>query len=144
MDVTASQPSLGVDASYGIAGRAKTSFDSKAQTIIVDPALHPQTNSVLIISACGASPTGQCAALVDGNGQPIGSFGNAGITGRLPITVRSTAFQTDGRILLAGSCSVGTKIYNWCVARLTAAGQPDTAYGSGAVAVADGVRTAAA
>lgn len=142
-DFTASQTSLGVDASYGVVGRANTSFDSKAQTVAVDPVLHPQTNSVLIVSACGSSAGGQCAALIDRDGQLIQSFGNAGIAGSFPITVRSTAFQTDGRILLAGFCPGGTPNYNWCVARLTAAGQLDASYGNGGVAVADGLRSGA-
>lgn len=141
-DPNTSQPPLNVDGEFGLAGLSAIKFDAASVGSTARPSIHPQTHAVLSVLGCRTTSVGLCAAMVDGNGQAIQAFGNAGMTDILPLTVRSTSFQSDGRILLAGSCRVGAQNHNWCIARLLASGQIDNTYGNAGIAHADGVRIA--
>jgi uncharacterized delta-60 repeat protein len=139
----------GAISSFTAAGAVDTAFGSAGTTTIATAALHAvrvlADGSVL----AGGEGTGTgtarrllVAKLVPA-GTPAAGFGTAGVVRLLAGTGgnqgQALALQSDGRILIAGGAVTSGNVSSFAVARLTAAGLPDTTWApSGAVTTALG------
>jgi uncharacterized delta-60 repeat protein len=80
----------------------------------------------------------QASALIDYPGRIDDTFGNnpenfaSTRLGTVGANLSAIALQPDGKILIGGRCNTATAgVFQICVGRLTAAGMPDSTYGSG-------------
>ena len=128
----------GAISSFTAAGAVDTAFGSAGTTTIATAALHAvrvlADGSVL----AGGEGTGTgtarrllVAKLVPA-GTPAAGFGTAGVVRLLAGTGnnqgQALALQSDGRILIAGGAVTTGNVSSFAVARLTAAGAPDTTW----------------
>jgi uncharacterized delta-60 repeat protein len=134
----------GTISSFTAAGTPDTGFGSGGTATIAGSALHAvrvyPDGSVL--AAGESTGTGSAKRLLVAKlgpgGAPSPGFGTAGVVRLLAGTGndqgQALALQSDGRILIAGGAVTSGSVSSFAVARLTAAGAPDTTWSpSGAV-----------
>ena len=126
--------------SFGTGGKVFTSISTVGNSSGYSLLIQPDDKIVLAGScAAGSSVYRFCAARYQKNGALDTAFGSAGIA--FPtLTVlsrsdrlRTAALQADGRILLVGSCDLGTAAATdsmFCAARLNADGVLDASFGT--------------
>jgi len=124
-----------LDATFGIDGKVIT-----AATILEDSAnaLTIQPDGKLVVAGhCyhGGIGTDFCLARYSANGELDATFGSAGLVftdlSTFDDKARALVVQSDGKILVAGSCSD-----TFCVARYDANGVLDATFGSGGTVIA--------
>jgi uncharacterized delta-60 repeat protein len=135
----------GAISSFSAAGAPDPAFGSGGTTTIPAAALHAVR--VLadgsILAAGEATGSGRARMLLvaklGAGGAPAAGFGSAGVVRLLAGTGNNVgqalALQADGRILVAGGAVVTGNVSNFAVARLTAAGAPDTTWAPGGAVV---------
>jgi uncharacterized delta-60 repeat protein len=139
----ASAPASGsLDTSFGTSGRVATSIGLGANAggqVLVQP----DGKIVLAGNCVNATLHDFCAARYNADGSLDSSFG-AGGKAMMPgpagsdVVVFAATLQTDGKIVLAGSCSL-TGIPQVCAARFNANGTADSGFaGSGALRIDTG------
>ena len=141
----ATAASNGAISAFTAAGVANTAFGSAGTTTIATSALHAvrvlADGSVL----AGGEGTGTATqrrllvAKLTATGAPAPGFGSAGVVRLLAGTGgnqgQALTLQSDGRILIAGGAIVSGNVSSFAVARLTAAGLPDTTWAPTGVAI---------
>jgi uncharacterized delta-60 repeat protein len=128
----------GTVSSFTSAGAVDTAFGSGGTTTIATSALHAVRvlgdGSVLAAGEGTGAATARrlLVAKLGPGGAPAASFGTAGVVRLLAGTGnnqgQALALQSDGRILIAGGAVTSGNVSSFAVARLTAAGQPDTTW----------------
>lgn len=121
----------------GVAGNGKFTFAVGGVADGVNTILIQPDGNILLVGACTAMTVDFCAArLLSGSGALDASFvgpaGNGGGKFLFPVGVnydiaRSAALQSDGKIVLAGSCVQNGFSY-FCVARLNGDGSLDSTF----------------
>jgi uncharacterized delta-60 repeat protein len=136
--------SNGVISSFTSAGAVDGAFGSGGSTTIATSALHAvrvlPDGSVL----AGGEGTGAATARrllvakLSPGGAPAAGFGTAGVVRLLAGTGgnqgQALTLQSDGRILIAGGAILSGNVSSFAVARLTAAGAPDTTWAPNGIA----------
>ena len=128
----------GAISGFGAGGSADAAFGSGGTTTIPTAALHAVRvlgDGSVVAAGEGtgaASARRLLVAKLSATGAPAAGFGTAGVV-RLLAGVgnnqgQALALQSDGRILIAGGAVLGGSVSQLAVARLTAAGAPDTAW----------------
>ncbi len=122
-----------LDTSFGAGGTVVTSFagvDDHAAAVTVQP-----DGKIVVAGYCTGSGF-ICAVRYTGDGVLDGTFGSGG---KVTTTVgsgsnrgRTLALQSDGKLLLAGSC-VGATGDDFCIVRYNTFGALDASFGSGGV-----------
>jgi uncharacterized delta-60 repeat protein len=121
-------PNGDLDANFGASGTVKTPVTTDNNTIF---AIALQADGKIVaVGSCG--PIGDilfCVARYNANGALDTSFRNGGAF-RLPTVgtadvARAVALQSDGKIVVAGSCSDATGNEDFCLARFNANGNND-------------------
>jgi uncharacterized delta-60 repeat protein len=129
----------GTVSSFTASGSVDAAFGTGGTTTIATSALHAvrvlPDDSVLVAGEGTGSGTSRrlLAAKLGPNGAPAAGFGTAGVQRLLAGTGNNVgqalALQADGRILIAGGAVTSGNVSAFAVARLTAAGLPDTTWG---------------
>ncbi len=135
----------GTISGFTAAGAPDTAFGTAGTTAIPASALHAvrvlADGSVL--AGGEGTGTGKARQLLVAKlgpaGAPVAGFGTAGVARLLAGTGndvgQALTVQADGRILIAGGAVVTGNVSSPAVARLTAAGAPDTTWGSGGAVI---------
>ena len=129
----------GAISSFTAAGAVDTGFGSGGTTTIATSALHAvrvyADGSVLAAgegTGTANSAKRLLVAKLGPGGNPSAGFGTAGVVRLLAGTGnnqgQALALQSDGRILIAGGAVTTGNVSSFAVARLTAAGAPDTTW----------------
>jgi uncharacterized delta-60 repeat protein len=134
----------GAISSFTAAGTVDSAFGSGGTTTIGTSVLHAvrllPDGSVIAggESAGTGSQKRLLVARLGATGAPAAGFGTAGVVRLLAGTGnnqgQALTLQSDGRILVAGGAALSGNVSSFAVARLTAAGLPDTTWGPGGVA----------
>ena len=130
--------SNGAVSSFTAGGAVDSAFGAAGTTTIPTAALHAvralADGSVLAAGEGTGSGTARrlLVAKLGPGGAPAAGFGSAGVTRLLAGTGNNVGqaltLQSDGRILIAGGAVTSGNVSHLAVARLTAAGQPDTTW----------------
>jgi uncharacterized delta-60 repeat protein len=127
------------DLSFNTAGSVVTVIglaDSSASAVLAQP-----DGRVVLVGNCVVQNSGICLARYDAFGRLDVSFNGGGLvvsSSTTPFRVETAALQSDGKIVVAGSCNIGTASV-FCAARYTADGRLDTSFnGSGKITTALG------
>ena len=128
----------GTVSSFTAAGAVDTAFGTAGTTTIATAALHAvrvlPDGGVLAAGEGTGSGTARrlLVAKLGATGVPVAGFGSAGVERLLAGTGNNVgqalALQSDGRILIAGGAVTTGNVSSFAVARLTAAGLPDTTW----------------
>ncbi len=126
----------GAISSFTAGGAVDTGFGTGGTTTISTAALHavrvyPDGSVLAAGEGTGAATAKRLlVAKLGPGGNPSAGFGTAGVVRLLAGTGnnqgQALALQSDGRILIAGGAVTTGNVSAFAVARLTAAGQPDT------------------
>jgi uncharacterized delta-60 repeat protein len=130
----------GAISSFTAGGAVDTGFGTGGTTTISTAALHavrvyPDGSVLAAGEGTGAATAKRLlVAKLGPGGNPSAGFGTAGVVRLLAGTGnnqgQALALQSDGRILIAGGAVTTGNVSAFAVARLTAAGQPDTTWSS--------------
>ena len=128
----------GAISSFTAGGAVDTGFGTGGTTTISTAALHavrvyPDGSVLAAGEGTGAATAKRLlVAKLGPGGTPSAGFGTAGVVRLLAGTGnnqgQALALQSDGRILIAGGAVTTGNVSAFAVARLTAAGQPDTTW----------------
>ena len=128
----------GTISSFTAGGAVDTAFGTGGTTTISTAALHavrvyPDGSVLAAGEGTGAATAKRLlVAKLGPGGSPSAGFGSAGVVRLLAGTGnnqgQALALQSDGRILIAGGAVTTGNVSAFAVARLTAAGQPDTTW----------------
>ncbi|MDX6563659.1 MAG: hypothetical protein QOD65_3473 [Gaiellales bacterium] len=134
----------GAISSFTAAGTVDSAFGSGGTTTIGTSVLHavrllPDGSVVAGGESAGTgSQKRLLVARLGATGAPAAGFGTAGVVRLLAGTGnnqgQALTLQSDGRILVAGGAVLSGTVSSFAVARLTAAGLPDTTWGPAGVA----------
>src|SRR6185369_10556340 len=125
-----------LDTSFGTNGKIITSVATNDYVAAV--AL--QSDGKIVVAGTAAAPSGQHFAVVryHSNGSVDTSFGTSGKV-TTPIgsfdSWTGMAFDSNGRIILAGQTNINTGTTSTAVVRYTANGSPDSSFGNGGVVI---------
>jgi uncharacterized delta-60 repeat protein len=120
-----------LDTTFSTDGKRTLSFfneSSRGHAVMVRP-----DGRIVIAGTCGPFLASYfCITQIGATGLIDDAFGSQGIGVQVvqigdSDTVTAAALQPDGKIVVAGYCKVGTR-YDFCLARLTAAGRPDSSF----------------
>jgi uncharacterized delta-60 repeat protein len=130
-----------LDPTFGTAGVTRLPASLKSLSAL---AIQRYPDGRIAIAGEYSGPTGAArpfVARLDAQGALDPSFGSGGLAalaslgiGESFVQTRAMAVQPDGRIVVAGSLSVGNGSYSFFVARVDTAGHLDTGFGIGGIA----------
>ena len=120
-----------LDATFGSGGKVVTSVGSsndRANALLVQ-----SDGKIVVAGSCFGSKYNFCAIRYNADGSLDGGFGSGGKVVAAFGIVADAAFaivvQTDGKLVLAGSCGIGAN-NNFCALRFNANGSLDTSFGN--------------
>jgi len=122
-----------LDTSFGTSGKVIQpigSRDDYGSSLAIQP-----DGKILLSGSCYNGIEDFCIARFNSDGTLDTSFGTSGKViqsiGLGDDYGRSLAIQSDGKILLGGSCHNGSNYYDFCIARFNPNGTLDTTFGTG-------------